>query len=205
MPKPQVDGKGLKFDVNPRSHDDLQDFMATMFDLIFLAFQTDTTRVATFQNHPETTGQDFSRFLGFGGNYHGFSHHGGAPETIDKLAKIDRFHMEQFAVFVKKLKAAEEADGSMLDRTMLLYGGAINNGYTGGHYTTNIPVLFAGGRGLGIKQGQHLAYKQPEHATFKDNPASPPLTNLFNTMLQHLEVPADPFANSTGTISEFSA
>lgn len=205
VPKPQVDGKGLKFEVNPRSHDDLQDFMATMFDLIYLAFQTDTTRVATFQIHPETTGQDFSRFLGFGGNYHGFSHHGGDPETLDKLAKIDRFHMEQFAVFVKKLKAAEEADGSMLDRTMLVYGGAINNGYTGGHYTTNIPVLFAGGRGLGIKQGQHLAYKQPEHDTYKNNPASPPLTNLFNTMLRHLEIPAEPFSNSTGTISEFSA
>ncbi len=205
IPKPKVEGKGLKFDVNARSHDDLQDFMGTMFDLIFLAFQTDTTRVCTFQIHPETTGQDFNAFLGFSGNYHGFSHHGGDPATLDKLAKIDRFHIEQFAAFMKKLKAAEENEGSMLDHTMLVYGGAVNNGYTGGHYTTNIPVLFAGGRGLGLKQGQHLAYKQPHHQTYKNKPASPPLTNLFNTMLQHLQVPAKPFANSTGTIDKFSA
>lgn len=205
IPKPKVDGSQLNFDVNSRSHDDLQDFMTTMFDLIFLAFQTDTTRVATFQIHPETTGQDFGAFLGFGGNYHGFSHHGGDPETLEKLAKIDRFHMEQFARFMKKLKAAQEGEGSMLDRTQLLYGGGVNNGYTGGHYTTNIPVLFAGGRGLGIRQGQHLAYRQADHPAFRNHPASPPLTNLFNTMLQHLDVPAQSFANSTGTISEFSA
>lgn len=205
VPKPKVDGSHLKFDVNAKSHDDLQDFMTTMFDLIFLAFQTDTTRVSTFQIHPETTGQDFNAFLGFSGNYHGFSHHGGDPETLDKLARIDRFHMEQFARFMKKLKAAEEGEGSMLDRTMLVYGGAVNNGDTGGHYTTNIPVLFAGGRGLGVRQGQHLAYKQADHPSYKEKPDSPPLTNLFNTMLQHLEVPAAPFANSTGTIGEFSA
>jgi hypothetical protein len=205
VPKPQVDGKNLNFDVNSRSHDDLQDFMAVMFDLMFLAFQTDTTRVATFQIHPETTGQDFNAFLGFGGNYHGFSHHGGDPKTLEKLAKIDLFHIEQFAIFVKKLKAAEEADGSMLDRTMLVYGGGVNNGYTGGHYNTNIPVLFAGGKGLGIKQGQHLAFKQDGRKAYEDKPTSPPLTNLFNTMLRHLHVPAKPFANSTGTISEFSA
>jgi len=204
-PKPEVDGTSLNFDVNARSHDDLQDFMTTMFDLIFLAFQTDTTRVCTFQIHPETTGQDFSRFLGFSGNYHGFSHHGGDPATLDKLAKIDRFHIEQFAAFMKKLKAAEENEGSLLDRTLMVYGGGVNNGYTGGHYTTNIPVLFAGGRGLGVKQGQHLAYKQTHHESYIKQPASPPLTNLFNTMLQHLEVPAKPFANSTGELGEFSA
>lgn len=202
--KPKVDGSKINFDVNPRSHDDLQDFMRTMFDLIFLAFQTDTTRVCTFQIHPETTGQDFNAFLGFSGNYHGFSHHGGDPATLDKLAKIDRFHIEQFARFLKKLKSAEEDDSSLLDRTLILYGGAINSGSTGGHYATNIPVLFAGGRGIGVKQGQHLAFHQKEHQTYKDKPQSPPLTNLFNTMLKHLNVPAKPFANSTGEMSQFS-
>lgn len=205
VPKPEVDGEKLNFDVNPRSHDDLRDFMSTMFDLILLAFQTDTTRVCTFQIHPETTGQDFSAFLGFSGNYHGFSHHGGDPETLDKLAKIDRFHIEQFANFMKKLKSAEENEGSMLDHTLLVYGGGVNNGYTGGHYATNIPFLFAGGRGLGVKQGQHVAYKQADHTTYKDKPQSPPLTNLFNTMLRHLDVPNKPFANSAGEITEFSA
>ena len=205
VPKAQVGAKDFNFEVNPRSHTDLRDYLRTMFDLTFLAFQTDTTRVSTFQIHPETSGQDFNAFLGFGGNYHGFSHHGGAKENLEKLFKIDRFHIEQFAHFMQRLKAAQEADGSMLDRTLIVYGSAMNNGDTGGHYATNIPLLFAGGRGLGTKQGQHLAYKQKENKRHDDRPENPPLANLFVTILQHLGVPAESFASSTGAISEFSA
>jgi len=205
IPKPKVDESQIDFEPNPKSMNDLRDYLRTMCDLIFLAFQTDTTRVSTFQMHREVTNHIFSAFLGFKDRYHGLSHHGGNPDALDKLAKIDRFHVEQLAYFMQKLKAAEETDGSMFDHTLIVYGSGMNNGDTGGHYATNIPILFAGGLGLGVQQGQHLAYKQAKHATYKDKPAAPPLSNLFATMLQHLDVPAESFASSTGQISELSS
>jgi hypothetical protein len=204
VPKLKVDKSQVNLETDPRSSNELQEYLRTMLDLIFFAFQTDTTRVSTFQILREVTNQIYSTYLGFQDRFHGLSHHGGDPEALGKLAKIDRFHIEQLAYFMKKLKTAEEADGSMLDRTLIVYGSGMNNGDTGGHYATNIPVLFAGGRGLGIQQGQHLAYKQLKGELYKDQPAAPPLSNLFFTMLRHLNVPAKSFANSTGQVAELS-
>ena len=170
VPRPNVDATTMRLEVNPGSPDDLRDYLRTMFDLIFLAFQTDTTRVCTFQMHREVTNQQFNALLGFPDRYHGLSHHGGDREALDKLARIDRFHIEQLAYFLAKLKAAREGDGSLLDRTLILYGSGMNNGDTGGHYATNIPILFAGGHGLGVRQGQHLAYRQS-----RDDRSVPPL------------------------------
>ena len=204
VPKPNVDESQINFQPNPQSMDDLQDYLRTIFDLIFLAFQTDTTRICTFQIHREVTNHVFSAFLGFNDRYHGLSHHGGNSDALEKLAKIDRFHVAQLAYFMKRLKTAEEAGGSMLDQTLIVYGSGMNNGDTGGHYATNIPILFAGGRGLGVRQGQHLAFKQPKHETYQDQPVAPPLANLFYTMLRHLDVPVDSFANSTGQLAELS-
>ena len=203
VPRPSVDATNLRLEVNPGSPDDLRDYLRTMFDLIFLAFQMDTTRVCTFQMHREVTNQQFNAFLGFPDRYHGLSHHGGDREALDKLARIDRFHIEQLAYFLAKLKAAREGDGSLLDRTLVLYGSGMNNGDTGGHYATNIPILFAGGHGLGVRQGQHLAYRQSRDDRLR--PAAPPLANLFRTMLRHLGIRVASFAGSTGEIAEFSA
>ncbi len=204
IPKTSVDATAVNLDPSPNASDELQDYLRSMFDLIFLAFQTDTTRVSTFQIHREVTNQVFNSFLNFTERYHVLSHHGGAPDALEKLAKIDRFHIEQLGYFLAKLKATEEADGNMLDRTLVIYGSGMNNGTTGGHYGTNIPVLFAGGRGLGIKQGQHLAYRQKDHEIYNRQPVAPPLANLFTTALAHLEVPVEQFASSTGTISELA-
>jgi hypothetical protein len=204
IPKPKIDVSSVNLDPSPNSVNELQDYLRSMFDLIFLAFQTDTSRVSTFQIHKEVTNQVFDAYLGFTDRYHGLSHHGGNADALDKLAQIDRFHVEQLGYFLKKLKAAEEGDGTMLDRTLVLYGSGMNNGDTGGHYGTNIPILLAGGRGLGVKQGQHVAYEQARRKTYEDKPKCPPLTNLFNTILQHLDVPSKPFANSIGEITEFS-
>ncbi|QDU92809.1 DUF1552 domain-containing protein [Lignipirellula cremea] len=204
IPKPQVDASAINLELRGDSTDDLRDYLRTMFDLIFLAYQTDTTRVSTFQIHREVTSQVFSSFLGFNDRYHGLSHHGGDPDALDKLAKIDRFHIEQLAYFLTRLKSAKEGEGNLLDRTLVVYGSGMNNGDTGGHYSTNIPVLFAGGRGLGVRQGQHLAYRNSGEARFQEQPAAPPLANLYATILQHLEVPVDTFSSSTGLIAELS-
>jgi hypothetical protein len=204
VPKPHVDEESLNLDVESRSNNDLRDYLRTMFDLMFLAFQTDTTRVGTFQVDREVANHPFTPFLGFNDAYHGLSHHGGDPQVLKKLAQIDRFHLEQFAHFLSKMKAAEEDGASMLDRTVIVYGSGMNNGATGGHYATNLPILFAGGRGLGVQQGLHLAYRQTDHEAYRDRPVAPPLCNLFYTMLEHLDVPVESFAESTGPLSEFS-
>lgn len=205
IPKREVAASAVNLEPSPNASNELQDYLRSMFDLIFLAFQTDTTRVSTFQIHREVTNQVFNAFLDFTERYHVLSHHGGDADALEKLAKIDRFHIEQLGHFLKKLKAAEEADGTMLDRTLVIYGSGMNNGSTGGHYSTNIPILFAGGRGLGVKHGQHLAYRQKDHGPYKDQPAAPPLANLFVTALRHLEVPVESFSSSTGEIGELSS
>lgn len=202
VPKPKIDQSQVDLKPNPQSSTELRDYLRTMFDLLFLAFQTDTTRVATFQLHREVANQDFHAFLGFADRYHGLSHHGGNPENLTKLAQIDQFHVEQLAYFLKKLKASQEGDGSMLNRTLVVYGSGMNNGTTGGHYATNIPILFAGGGGLGFRQGQHLAFQQPDHEKYKQRPAAPPLANLYHTMLSQLGVPTPSFANSTGRLDQ---
>ncbi len=117
---------------------------------------------------------------------------------------MDRFYLARLAEFLRKLKGAREADGTMLDHTLILYGSGMNNGERGGHYSTNLPILFAGGRKLSFKQGQHLAYRQPEHQGYKDRAAAPPLANLFQMMLQRLGVPVKSFADSTGLIPELA-
>ncbi len=204
VPKPKVDGEKIDLDVSPRAHDDLKRYLQTMFDLVFLAFQSDTTRVCTFQLDQEVANHPFTKFLGFTDTYHGLSHHGGDPETLKKLAQVDRFYLDQLAFFMRKLKAAKDAAGAMLDHTLILYGSGMNNGERGGHYSTNLPIIFAGGRNLGIKQGQHLAFKQIDHKSYKERAAAPPLANLFHTILEHLEVPVKSFAGSTGRIAELS-
>lgn len=208
VPKTRVDAKQFNFEVHARSHDDVREYLQTMIDLQFLALQTDTTRVSTFQLERETSGASFGRVLGIATQHHGLSHHGGDPETLEKLAAIDRFYVEQLARMLTKLKLAQESECSMLDRTLILYGSAMNNGHTGGHYGNNIPILIAGGRALDVKQGQHLAYKQKDHKghveTQKHLPDNPPLANLFVTMLQHLGIETESFATSTGGMSEFS-
>lgn len=204
VPRKSVDGKNLNLDVSPRSNDDLKQYLQTMFDLIFLAFQTDTTRVCTYQLALEVANNPFTKFLGFTETHHGLSHHGGDPDLLKKLAEVDRFYLARFAEFLGKLKGAGEADGTMLDHTLMLYGSGMNNGERGGHYSTNLPILFAGGRKLSFKQGQHLAYRQSEHKGYKDRPAAPPLSNLFQMMLQRLGVPVKSFADSTGLIPELA-
>ncbi|OAI49991.1 hypothetical protein AYO44_06050 [Planctomycetaceae bacterium SCGC AG-212-F19] len=201
VPKTRVDASKIDLKVNPRAHDELKQYLGTMFDLIFLAFQTDTTRVCTFQLDQEVANHPFTKFLGFTDTYHGLSHHGGDPDMLKKLAQVDRFYLDQLGAFMRRLKAAPEGAGTMLDRTLILYGSGMNNGERGGHFKTNLPILFAGGRHLGLKQGQHLAYKQSEHNSYKTHASAPPFSNLFCTMLTHLEVPVKAFADSTGCIS----
>jgi hypothetical protein len=123
-------------------------------------------------------------------DHHGISHHGGDADMLEGLARVDKFLVSNLAHFLTRLNEIEQDDGTLLDHTMVLYGSGMNNGKTGIHSPKNLPLLFAGGSKLGIRQGQHLKFEED----------STPLCNVHLTMLQKMDVDRPSFADSTGTL-----
>ncbi|QDV61506.1 DUF1552 domain-containing protein [Crateriforma conspicua] len=177
IPKPKTE---LPAPDNTNMVDDLP----VLYDLMALALQTDSTRVATLE-----IGGDFasSRF-GYRKGYHALSHHGQVQESIDALIDIETYQVQHFSNFLEKLSKIDQQGQSLLDRTMVLFGSGMGNANS--HTNTNLPVILAGG---GFRHGRHLAFDSSAHHR-------PPLTNLFLTMLNRFGVPADRFATSTGTL-----
>lgn len=171
-----------------------QNFIQTMYDLIYLAFRTDSTRVATYQvtNMADASSKagKFPQLEGFKGSLHSLAHGWNKPEGAQKLGEWDRFMASQFGRFLERLASAEEENGTVLDNSVVLYGSSNSNT----HNNTNYPLILAGGKQLGL---QHGAYR-----TFG---ADVPLSNLFVTMLNCVGVPKKSFADSTGALSEVLA
>jgi hypothetical protein len=189
-PKAVVSADELQFDFPDRSS-----FIRLMYDLTFLAFQTDTTRIATIMTGVEVDGYNWKE-LGFTQGHHGLQHHNGTLKVLQRLAKVDRQQVALFTHFLQRLRAAEEPDGNMLDRSILLFGSGMNNGKglkngTGGHGTRKLPLLLAGGMKLGIRQGQHLRFEGDQT----------PLCNLHLSILQALDVPVASFVDGTTGLS----
>ncbi|PQO45880.1 DUF1552 domain-containing protein [Blastopirellula marina] len=187
VPKPEIDAKFLQ--LGSKSHDahDRPMWIDVMMELSYLAFVTDTTRVITYEWSREAGG------LGGGGeNHHELSHHGGDAGMLKKLGVIDRFHLSRLNRFLDFLKETEDGEGNMLDHTMVLYGSGMNSGKGGEHSPKNLPLLLAGGQGLGLRHGRHVAYDENDH---------PPLSNLLLTMIQKMGVETDSFSDSTGTLT----
>jgi hypothetical protein len=154
-----------------------------LLDLTHLALQTDSTRIVTFSidvdgGVPPIEGVNESR--------HVISHHGQNPDKIEQLRLIERAELKVLSGFLSQMKAGAEAGGSLLDRTMVLYGSNLGNASS--HNTRNLPILLFGG---GFKHGQHLAFDKNNNA---------PLANLFVSMLKRFGVDADKFGSSTGTL-----
>ena len=187
--KPQVSRNGLRLNANPDRHDRAS-WLDVMLELCCLAFKTDTTRVITFEWSREAGG-----FGERGEDHHELSHHSGDAEKLSKLAAIDRFHIGKLARFLEQLQATREADGNLLDRTMVLYGSGMSNGEGGGHSPKNLPLLLAGGRNLGLKHGAHLKFEID----------STPLSNVLLTMLQSMGVEQRTFMDSSGLIESLRA
>ena len=208
IPLPQVDVDHLKLDITP---EDPRVYLQTMFELIHLAFKTDSTRVATYQIGRENgigASDYLARAVGFNLT-HQLSHETKNPGGWKNFGTYCRFLSEEFGRFASKLKATHEAggDGNMLDNTLLLFGSASS----AFHLSRNYPLILAGGKNMGFKHGQYLNYAG-------DNPQGGPwnggrepwqkdvthediaLSNLFVTMLQRLGVETDTFADSAGTI-----
>ncbi len=155
-----------------------------MFDLARLAIDTDSTRLITvmvYQNDvkPNIVGVDTGT--------HPLTHHGNQPEKLAELRLIEEAQLKELANLLDGLASTKSVDGTLLDRTSVLYGTSLGNGNN--HSNTNLPTLLAGG---GFKHGQHIAY---------DKERNYPLPNLFVSILQRLGVEADKFATATGTFT----
>ena len=159
-----------------------------MFDLMTAAFQTDSTRVITFQMAIEQSNRAY-REIGISDSHHGLTHHGGDKEKIEKCIRINRYEVEQFAYFIGKLKATRDGDGSLFDHVMVTYGSGLGHD----HDHDNLPTILTG-RGNGLfRLGRHIKY-----------PDDTPLANLHLTLAQQMGLPGESFADSTGKLRELS-
>jgi hypothetical protein len=159
-----------------------------MFELQLLALQGDVTRVITFQLARETSNRTYPE-IGVSDPHHPLSHHGNDPAKIERMSKINTFHVSLFAEFLQKLKATPEGEGTLLDNTLYLYGSGIGNPNIHDH--TDLPIIVAGGKATGMKGNRHLTYAKPT-----------PLANLHLTLLDKAGVRLDKFADSNGKVDE---
>ncbi len=162
------------------------DHARLMFDLQLLAYQGDITRVITFQLARELSGRTYPE-VGVPDPHHPLSHHGNDPVKVEKISRINKFHVSLFAEYLEKLKSTPDGDGSLLDHSVLLYGSGMGNPSTHDH--NNLPILVAGGSACGLKGGRHVKY---EHGT--------PLANLHLTLLDRVGVYLDSFGDSSGKV-----
>ena len=164
------------------------DHARLMFDLQVLALQGDVTRVITFQLARETSNRTYTE-IGVSDPHHPLTHHGGDPEKIARMAKINAFHVSLFAYFLEKLKSTPEGGGSLLDHALYLYGSGMGNPNVHDH--VNLPILVAGGGAGRLKGSRHIRYVEPR-----------PLANLHLTLLEKVGVRLDAFADSQGKVEE---
>ena len=161
-----------------------------MFDLVALAYQADLTRVASYIMAAEGTNRTYNH-IGVPDSFHPVSHHANDLARIEKLAKIQTWHLEQFAGFVKKMAETPDGQGSLLDHSMFMYGSNMSNSDRHDNYPEP-NIVVGGGSGKMKLGGQHLVL-----------PERTPLANLHLTLLQKVGVERDRFGDSTGTIADF--
>ena len=161
----------------------LPDRMALMFDLIALAFRADITRVASMMMAAETSATTFDH-LGIPDAFHALSHHQNDPAKIDKLVRIQTYHTSMFAAFVQSLAAQQDGDGSILDRSLILFGSNMSNSYAHDHFP--LPLAVVGGACGQHRGGKHLRL-----------PDRTPMADVLLTMLRRADVPVPSFGGST--------
>lgn len=170
--------------------EDFAEYVRLMFDMQVLALQTDQTRVITFMIGREGSNRSYKE-IGATDGHHELSHHQGDPEKIAQISAINRYHVEQFAYFLDRLKSLPEGDGTLLDHCMIVYGSGLSDGQSHKHH--NLPVLLAGGGCGTLRPGRHIRY-----------PAETPMTNLFVALLDRMGVPAETLGDSTGDLGYLS-
>lgn len=190
--KPQPDLKGYgDFDsaVSPEGNGNFvyDDFAKLMYDLIALAFQTDSTRVISYVVRTELAGGVYPEF-GVSKGYHTLSHHGNDPKNLEDLAKVDTIYMKHWDYFLNRLSSIKEGEGTLLDHSML----GFSSGMGIGHSKSNLPTVLSGGNRLGIKHQTHVKLKE-----------NTPISSMWQTMVEKMGVEVtEPFQDSPGVLRE---
>ncbi|MFT6576961.1 MAG: hypothetical protein ACJA16_005173 [Akkermansiaceae bacterium] len=215
VPRPELaPGEAGKFS-RKMDQNQVQDYHRLFYDLMVLALRTDMTRVITCMICSESNGGAIPD-IGISQARHGLSHHNGDPEQLRRLTQTDAFLIEQFSYFLDQLKGLKEEGGTLLDTTQVLWGSGMAYGHS--HGNANLPTIYAGGKNLGVKHGQHVDFNLPTigkytvadanaHYKICGRPvdAGARLSNLLLTMLQRVDVETEAFQDSLGVISEVVA
>jgi hypothetical protein len=159
-----------------------------MFDVMALAFWTDSTRISTFMFGNEVSGRNFSFLPGVSGGHHQISHHENNAGKLEEYRKIGVWHLEQYAYLLQRLRSIKEGDGTLLDRSMIVFGAGIRDGNA--HSPINVPIVLGGRAGGALRTGRHVA-----------SPEKTPLCNLWLSMLRRMGLELEKFSDSTGEIA----
>ncbi len=186
-PKPDIPTPIARDDRYWREH--YQDHIRLMCDLMVIAFQTDLTRVVTLPFANEGSNRPY-KHIEVSEGHHDLSHHGNDSKKLEKIAKINKFHMEQFAYLIGKMKTVKEPNGTcLLDNVMVMYGSG--NGDGNRHNHDDLPILLVGKGGGTLETGRHIIFPRRSDT---------PLTNLFLALFDRMGAPAKSFGDSTGVL-----
>lgn len=170
---------------DPKNH---TEHVRLMFDMLALAFQSDTTRIGTFMFGNAVSGQNFRFLEGVSNSHHEVSHHSNDAAKLQEYYLISRWHIEQYAYLLRKLQSMKEGDGTVLDNSMIVFGSALSDGNK--HDPHRLPIVLGGRGGNRIASGQHLSFTEDS-----------PLANLYVSMLDAFGTPVERFADSTGPLT----
>jgi Protein of unknown function (DUF1552) len=165
---------------------DFAEHFKLMTDMVTIAFQADLTRVLTFLVTHEGTSRAY-REIGISDGHHPLTHHRNQEELMEKVARINCYHMQQFAQWIEKLKSVREGDRTLLDNSMIVYGAGLSDGNR--HLHEDLPTLIAGRAGGSIKSGRRVVYRRET-----------PMCNLFLTMMDRMGTRMDHFGDATGKL-----
>lgn len=215
-PKAAVDEKRVSLNADPYKGDQQDDYVDTMFELIFLSLQTDSTRVVTFTS---TRSEGGGPLKSLGGDWHGQGHNTrdvvetAEPKAFGVLSAYDTWWHERLARFLERLSAVKEGGADLLNSTAVFFGRGMS--WPAFHRSDNLPLLLAGGEGLGFAQGRHVAFNNqapvvavkgqapPVNKDLGKNPAC--VSDLLCTIAERMDVPAKGFGESRRTLDELTA
>jgi hypothetical protein len=183
-PRAAIDPKAAPTD-SPNDH---AEHVRLMMDMIATAFQSDTTRIATFMFGNAVSNVSFRFLQGVDAGHHDVSHHQKDADKLRQYQLINRWHIEQYAYLLRKLKSMKEGESNVLDNSMILFGSALSDGNS--HDPHKLPLVLGGHGGGRVQTGQHLEFSEDS-----------PLANLYVSMLDAFGTPVERFADSTGPLS----
>ncbi|HVZ35276.1 MAG TPA: DUF1552 domain-containing protein, partial [Polyangiaceae bacterium] len=169
---------------------DFSEHFKLLSDMMTIAFRADLTRVITFMLTREGSGRPY-REIGIPEGHHGLTHHKGNPELMEKVTRINEYHVRQLAGWLRSLRAIEEGDGNLLDHSMIVYGSGLSDGNR--HLHEDLPTLLIGRAGNYFNSGRRITFRKET-----------PMANLHLTLMDRMGVRLSQFGDSTGALDPAS-